>query len=120
MAQDTVQTGTTPPYISFATFKTFIADLKEQGVPPRIDRHVWKDRFAGSVGPYLVGALRFLRLLGAEDSRTDNLALFVKSHGTDEWSAVLHTTWTETFSAKRWHSSSMRRRIPPCPSVRAS
>jgi hypothetical protein len=99
MAQETGQTGATPPYISFATFKTFVADLKEQGVPPRIDRHVWKDRFAGGVGPYLVGALRFLRLLGAEDSRTDNLALFVKSHGTDEWAAVLHTTLKNAYGA---------------------
>ena len=99
MAQENGQTGTTPPYISFATFKTFVADLKEQGVPPRIDRHVWKDRFAGSVGPYLVGALRFLRLLGADDSRTDNLALFVKAQGTDEWSAVLHTTLKNAYGA---------------------
>jgi len=99
MAQENASTGATPPYVSFATFKTFVADLKEQGVPPKIDRHVWKDRFAGSSGPYLVGSLRFLRLLGPEDTRTDHLTRFVSSHGTDEWPGVLNTVLKSSYAA---------------------
>ena len=30
----------TPPYTSYRTFKTFIEDLREHGVPSRIDRSV--------------------------------------------------------------------------------
>lgn len=84
MAQDGAS-ETKPPYISFATFKTFISDLKEQGVPERIDKHVWRHRFAGGVGPYLVSGLRFFGLLTDIDGSTDALKAFVQSHGTDHW-----------------------------------
>ncbi len=84
MAQDTAAKAN-PPYISFATFKTFISDLKDQGVPPHIDKHVWRHRFAGNVGPYLISTLRFLGLLTPNDDSTDELKAFADAYGTDRW-----------------------------------
>ena len=52
----------TPPYTSYRTFKTFIEDLHEHGVPSRIDRSVLT-RFSGVVGTQLMHALRFLGLI---------------------------------------------------------
>ena len=52
----------TPPYTSYRTFKTFIEDLHEQGVPSRIDRSVLT-RFSGVIGSRLLHALRFLGLI---------------------------------------------------------
>ena len=39
----------TPPYVSFVTFKTCVADLKEHGIPNKIDRSVLT-RFSGVTG----------------------------------------------------------------------
>ena len=52
----------TPPYTSYRTFKTFIEDLRERGVPSRVDRSVLT-RFSGVVGTQLMHALRFLGLI---------------------------------------------------------
>jgi hypothetical protein len=87
-----------PPYVSFATFKTFISDLKEQGVPTRIDRDAWKYRFSGSVGPQLVTALRFLRLIKASDEATEELRGLVAAYDTDSWKDALHAVLKRAYS----------------------
>ncbi|MFH0846604.1 MAG: hypothetical protein V1894_00900, partial [Chloroflexota bacterium] len=51
-----------PPYISYRTFHNFISEL-QHGVPSRIDRSFWGDKYSGSSGTQLVGALRFLGLI---------------------------------------------------------
>ena len=61
MLERTRSSGT-PPYTSYRTFKTFIEDLHEHGVPSRIDRSVLT-RFSGVVGTQLMHALRFLGLI---------------------------------------------------------
>lgn len=81
---------TMPPYVSFATFNTFIADLKEHSIPTRIDRSVLT-RFSGTVGTQLMTALRFLKLIDAADKPTEHLTALVRAHGTDEWPSVLGT-----------------------------
>ena len=55
----------TAPYTSYRTFNTFIEDLREHGVPSRIDRSVLP-RFSGVVGGQLMHALRFLGLIDDE------------------------------------------------------
>src|SRR4029077_14643625 len=74
-----------PPYTSYRTFKTFIEDLHEHGVPSRIDRSVLT-RFSGVVGTQLMHALRFLGLIEDDGRPTERLKGLVKAHGTANWS----------------------------------
>ena len=67
------------------TFKTFIEDLHEHGVPSRIDRSVLT-RFSGVVGTQLMHALRFLGLIEDDGRPTERLKELVKAHGTANWS----------------------------------
>ena len=78
----------TPPYTSYRTFKTFIEDLHEHGVPSRIDRSVLT-RFSGVVGTQLMHALRFLGLIEGDGRPTERLKGLVKAHGTGSWSERL-------------------------------
>ena len=87
MLERTRSSGT-PPYTSYRTFKTFIEDLHEHGVPSRIDRSVLT-RFSGVVGTQLMHALRFLGLIEDDGRPTERLKGLVKAHGTGSWSARL-------------------------------
>jgi Family of unknown function (DUF5343) len=78
----------TPPYTSYRTFKTFIQDLSEQGVPSRIDRSVLT-RFSGVVGTQLMHALRFLGLIADDGRPTQRLTELVTAHGAGDWPAKL-------------------------------
>ena len=86
-----------PPYIAFRTFKTFIEDLKVNGVPTRIDRSVWGARFSGSVGAQLMSALRFLSLLDGEDRPEPALKALVEAHGADGWASALRTILQKSY-----------------------
>jgi len=74
----------TPPYTSYRTFKTFIEDLREQGVPSRIDRSVLTG-FSGVVGTQLMHALRFLGLIEDDGRPTQRLNELAKAHGAEHW-----------------------------------
>jgi Family of unknown function (DUF5343) len=74
----------TPPYTSYRTFKTFIQDLREQGVPSRIDRSVLT-RFSGVVGSQLMHALRFLGLIEDQGRPTQRLKELVNADGAGHW-----------------------------------
>ena len=74
----------TPPYTSYRTFKTFIEDLREQGVPSRIDRSVLT-RFSGVVGSQLMHALRFLGLMEDDGRPTQRLKELMKAHDAGHW-----------------------------------
>jgi len=78
----------TPPYTSYRTFKTFIEDLREQGVPSRIDRSVLT-RFSGVVGTQLMHALRFLGLIEEDGRPTQRLSELVNAHGAEGWAEKL-------------------------------
>ncbi len=56
-----------PPYVSFNTFKTLLDWLRVEGVPLKLDRSFWHDKFSGSTGSQLMASLRFLGLLQAND-----------------------------------------------------
>ena len=77
-----------PPYTSYRTFKTFIEDLHEHGVPSRVDRSVLT-RFSGVVGTQLMHALRFLSLIEDDGRPTPRLKALVNAHGSERWSATL-------------------------------
>ena len=77
-----------PPYTSYRTFKTFIEDLHEHGVPSRIDRSVLT-HFSGVVGTQLMHALRFLGLIEDDGRPTGRLKALMSAHGTGDWSEKL-------------------------------
>ena len=74
----------TPPYTSYRTFKTFIEDLREHGVPSRIDRSVLT-HFSGVVGTQLMHALRFLGLIEDQGRPTQRLRELVNAEGAARW-----------------------------------
>ena len=88
----------TPPYTSYRTFKTFIEDLHEHGVPSRIDRSVLT-RFSGIVGTQLMHALRFLGLVEDDGRPTERLKGLVKAHGTGNWSEKLLELLRDEYAA---------------------
>ena len=77
-----------PPYTSYRTFKTFIEDLHEDGVPSRIDRSVLT-RFSGVVGTQLMHGLRFLGLIDDGGRPTQRLKELVNAHGAPRWPETL-------------------------------
>lgn len=78
----------TPPYTSYRTFRTFIEDLREHGVPSRVDRSVLT-RFSGVVGAQLTHALRFLGLIEDDGRPTERLRELMKAEGAGRWSEAL-------------------------------
>lgn len=79
-----------PPYISFKTFQTFLSELKEHGIPNKIDRTVL-GRFAGSVGTQLMGSIRWLGLVNDDMEPLRNLTLLVETYDTPHWPTTLQT-----------------------------
>src|SRR5579863_4208366 len=83
-----VRSAGTAPYTSYRTFRTFIDDLHEHGLPSRIDRSVLT-RFSGVVGAQLTHALRFLGLVEDDGRPTQRLAELVEAHGAGRWPETL-------------------------------
>jgi Family of unknown function (DUF5343) len=81
---DRARSTGTPPYTSYRTFKTFIEDLHEHGVPSRIDRSVLT-RFSGVVGSQLMHALRFFSLIEDDGRPTHRLKELMKAHAAGQW-----------------------------------
>jgi hypothetical protein len=70
-----------PPYVSYRSFLTLIEELK-RGLPARIDRSYWGDKFSGSTGTQLMSALRFLNLIDPGGIPTGTLRELVSARGT--------------------------------------
>ncbi len=85
-----------PPYVSYRTFQNFVDGL-EQGIPARIDRSYWGERFSGSTGTQLIAALRFLGLMDANGIPTNRLKLLVSARG-DRRAELFREITTEAFS----------------------
>jgi Family of unknown function (DUF5343) len=96
MLERTRSSGT-PPYTSYRTFKTFIEDLHEHGLPSRIDRSVLT-RFSGIVGTQLMHALRFLGLVEDDGRPTERLGGLVKAHATGHWPESLLETLRDEYA----------------------
>ena len=94
---DPSRTARTPPYTSYRTFKTFIEDLRENGVPSRIDRSVLT-RFSGVVGAQLTHALRFLDLIDDEARPTGRLGDLVKAQEAVRWAETLRERLRATYA----------------------
>ena len=70
-----------PPYVSYRTFRNFIDEL-QLGIPSRIDRSYWGDRWSGSNGTQLMTALRFLGLIDSDGIPQARLRQLVSARGT--------------------------------------
>jgi hypothetical protein len=80
--------GPMAPYTSFLTVKNIVKDMKEHGVPTRIDRSVFPNLAGGTVGQILP-ALKFLALTDDSGHPTERMASLVASFGSDAWAASL-------------------------------
>jgi hypothetical protein len=69
-----------PPYVSYRSFLTLLEEL-QRGIPARIDRSYWEDRFSGSTGTQLMSALRFLNLIDGNGVPTVSLKEMVTARG---------------------------------------
>jgi hypothetical protein len=85
-----------PPYVSYRTFRNFVDTLQQQGIPARIDRSYWGDRFSGSTGIQLMAALRFLGLADANGMPTAQLKSLVSARG-DRRAEMLKTITSSAF-----------------------
>lgn len=77
----------TPPYISFATFLTFLKALKVDGLPPQIDKSVLSKLSGGVQGQMKLG-LRSLGLMDG-DKPTAEMQRLVDAYDTPEFNSVL-------------------------------
>ena len=77
-----------PPYTSFQSFKTLLGNLKEHGVPSRIDRSVLTN-FSGAVGSQLITAFRFLKLINADNQPSEKLHGLVEALDTPSFKGEL-------------------------------
>ena len=71
-----------PPYVSYRTFRNFIDGL-QLGIPARIDRSYWGERFSGSSGTQLMTALRFLGLIDSNGTPLTRLIQLVSTRGSE-------------------------------------
>jgi len=74
----------TPPYVSWKTFRSFVQDLHEHGVPSRIDRSVLT-RYSGVVGTQSMTALRFFGFIDDQGHPTTQFRALVAAHGSSDW-----------------------------------
>lgn len=83
-----------PAYVSYATFETFVKQLKGTAVPPVIDRSVL-GKMSGATQSQLLSALRFLKLIDNQDRTTEVLNDLVDAYTEDgdrtEWKGALKT-----------------------------
>lgn len=88
----------TAPYTSFPSLKTLVKNLKEHGLPSRVDRSVLGNSFSNAVGSQLLTALKFLSLTGTDNEPTGDLENLVKTFGTDEWKDVLEKVLRKSYA----------------------
>jgi hypothetical protein len=77
-----------PPYIAYQTLKTLVGNMKQHGVPGRIDRSVLGN-FSGAVGGQLMTALKFLDLTDKDGHPSPLLARLVEAYGSEDWGPKL-------------------------------
>ncbi len=85
-----------PPYVSFRSFLTLVEEL-QRFLPSRIDRSYWEHKFSGATGTQLMSALRFLSLIDANATPTQQLKDLVNAKGAVR-NAMLKKVCQESFT----------------------
>jgi hypothetical protein len=86
--------------VPYRTFRNFLDILKE-GIPARIDRSVWGERFSGSNGIQLMTALKVLGLIddhGRPGAELEKLVRLEGEQRRDAWRAVLRRQYAPLFA----------------------
>lgn len=91
------ESRTSPAYVAFATFKNFIGHLKVHGIPSKVDKSVM-GHLSGGTQSHLQSTLRYLGLVGSDQSPSDTLSQLAEAHGTDDWSDVLASVIKEAYA----------------------
>jgi len=82
-----------PPYVSYRTFRNFVDGL-QLGIPARIDRSYWGDRYSGSTGTQLMTALRFLGLIEGNGIPTTRLRQLASAKGAQRSDILKQIAYT--------------------------
>ena len=82
-----------PPYVSYRTFRNFVDGL-QLGIPARVDRSYWGDRYSGSTGTQLMTALRFLGLIDGNGMPTTRLRQLVSAKGAQRSEILKQIAYT--------------------------
>lgn len=82
-----------PPYVSYRTFRNFVDGL-QLGIPARIDRSYWGDRYSGSTGTQLMTALRFLGLIDGNGIPTTRLRQLASAKGAQRSDILKQIAYT--------------------------
>jgi hypothetical protein len=85
-----------PPYVSYRSFLTLLEEL-QRGMPGRIDRSYWGDKFSGSTGTQLMSALRFLNLVDGNGVPSQQLKELAGARGALK-ASLLKKISQESFS----------------------
>jgi len=81
--------GTVPVYLSFATFKSAVQNLRTHGLPAKIDKTAWHSR-SGADQSQILSAFKFLGLIDSEDNTQEILRKLVAAkEGTADEKGVL-------------------------------
>lgn len=86
MASETAKS--TPPYVAFPTFVSFVERLSQTALPTRIDRSVMQG-MSGVTQSHLMSALRSLNLINDTGHVSDRLRTLVRAYGTEKWTEEL-------------------------------
>ncbi len=79
------------PRVSYRSFWNFIDSL-QQGIPARIDRSYWGERWSGSTGSQLMKAFHFLGLIDSNNMPTDRLKQLVSARGAQRTETLRQMT----------------------------
>jgi hypothetical protein len=92
---DSANNKLTPPYLPYRTFLSSLDKLGE-GVPPRIDRGIWKNQ-TGSIQSLIMGAYRFFGLIDEQSKPTKTLHDLVahRDKPNDYVKAILEDKYAE-------------------------
>src|SRR5437016_13748309 len=85
----------TPPYLPYRIFLSSLQNLS-QGIPPRIDRGIWKNQ-TGSIQSLIMGAYRFFGLIDDQNKPTKKLQDLVahREQPSEHVKAILEEKYAE-------------------------
>lgn len=90
--------GPVPPYLAFATLKSFIATSKAHGLPNRIDASVLPN-LSGTTRGQLLAALRFLDMIDHGGRPRPNLERLMADYETEEWPETLRAILEDKYAS---------------------
>ena len=95
MAKKPDEAGT-PPYLPWITFLNFLKQIKGSAIPTRVDSTILKGR-SGSDQSGIKTALRFMGLIGPDDSVTQKFRNLIGAMDGDDWRETLGDIISESY-----------------------